>query len=53
MIEVPFVEIRDTTKLPQSSYQFQSELYNLCENGYEKIDEIYEDDQKVFVIYKI
>ena len=53
MIEIPFVEIYDSNKLPQSNYQFQSELYNLCEKKYEKIDEIYKDEQKVFVIYTI
>ena len=53
MIEIPFVEIYDPGKLPQSNYQFQSELYNLCENRYEKVEEIYKGEQKVFVIYKV
>lgn len=53
MIEIPFVDVYDPSKLPQSNYQFQSELYNLCENRYEKIGEIYKGEQKVFVIYKV
>ena len=53
MIEVPFVEVYYPGKLPQSNYQFQSELYNMCEKNYEKVDEIHKDGQKVFVIYKI
>jgi hypothetical protein len=53
MIEAPFIKIRDPGRLPQSNYQFQSELYNLCEKKYEKVDEIYKGEQKVFVIYAV
>lgn len=53
MIEVPFIKIYDASKLSQLNYQFQSELYHLCEKKYEKIDEIYKGEQKVFVIYKV
>ena len=53
MIEIPFVDVYDPSKLPQLRYQFQSELFKLCENRYEKIDEIYREEQKVFNIYKV
>ena len=53
MIEIPFVDVYDPSKLPQSDYQFKSNLYNMCEKNYEKVDEIYKNDQKVFVIYEV
>ena len=53
MIEIPFVDVYDPSKLPQSNYVLQSELYNLCEKRYEKIGEIYKGEQKVFIIYKV
>ena len=53
MIEVPFIKTYSYCRLPQSNYQFQSELYNLFEKKYEKIEEIHKEKQKVFVIYKV
>ena len=53
MVEAPFIKMSDPCRLPQSELQFKSDLYNMCENDYEKVDEIYKDEQKVFIIYKV
>ena len=53
MIEVPFIKIYDPSRLPQIDLQFKSDLYNMCEKKYEKVDEIYKGKQKIFVIYKV
>ena len=47
-IEIPFIKTPIYT-----SNSFQSKLYKLCEGNYERVDEIYKDKQKVFIIYKI
>jgi hypothetical protein len=40
---------------PPPDYQFQSELYKRLENRskYEKVKEIYRDEQVIFVVYKV
>ena len=53
MVEVPFMKRYNYNRLPQSNFQFKSELFNSFEQKYEKIDEIYKENQKVFVIYKV
>ena len=53
MVEVPFIKMSDPGRLPQSDLQFKSDLYNMCEKNYEKMDEIYKKEQKVFIIYKV
>ena len=53
LVEVPFIKFCQYNQLPQSERQFQSELYNMCEENYEKMDEIYKGKQKVFIIYKV
>ena len=32
---------------------FQSKLYEICEEKYERVDEVYKDDQLIFIIYKV
>ena len=53
MTEVPFLKFYDPGRLPQSELQFKSALYNMCEEKYEKVDELYKGEQKVFIIYKV
>ena len=53
LVEVPFIKFCQYNQLPQSERQFQSELYNMCEKKYKKVDEIYKGKQKVFIIYKV
>jgi len=53
MIEVPFITIYDYNRLPQSDFEFQSNLYNICEKNYDRTDIIYKNEQEVFVIYEI
>ena len=53
MAEVPFIKMSDPSRLPQSELQFKSDLYNMCEGKYEKVDEIYKGEQKIFAIYKV
>lgn len=52
MIEIPFIEIGQYGHLSQSERQFKSDLYTLCEKNYERVDVIYKNEQKVFIIYK-
>jgi hypothetical protein len=52
MIEVPFIKFCQYGQLPQSERQFKSDLYNMCEKNYEKVDVICKNKQKVFIIYK-
>jgi hypothetical protein len=47
-IEVPFIET-----LIYTCDSFQSKLYKLCEEKYEKVDEIYKENRLIFIIYKI
>ena len=53
MLEVPFIKLCYHDRLPQSDFQFKSDLYNICEKKYEKVDNICKGEQKVFVIYKV
>ena len=53
MIEVPFMEICDCSRLPQTDFQFKSDLYNMCEKNYEHVDVIFRDGKKIYRIYKI
>ena len=53
IMEVPFIKVCDHNRLPQSDFQFKSDLYNMCEKNYEKVGEIYKEEQKVFIIYKV
>ena len=53
MIEMPYIKMYDASRLPQSELQFQSDLYNMCEKNYERVDVIYKDEQKVFIIYEV
>ena len=53
MIEVPFIKFYDHSRLPKIDLPFKSDLYNMCEEKYEKVDEIYKGKQKVFIIYKV
>jgi hypothetical protein len=47
-IEVPFV------KTPiYIINSFQSKLYKICEERYERVDEIYKEKQLIFIIYKV
>lgn len=48
LIEIPFIKI--------STYNitsFQSKLYKICEENYERVDEVYKGDQLIFIIYKV
>ena len=47
-IEIPFIKTQIYT-----SDSFQSKLYELCEEKYEKIDEVYRENRLIFIIYKI
>ena len=47
-IEVPFIEIPIYT-----SDSFQSRLYKVCEEKYERVDEIYKEERLIFIIYKV
>ena len=47
-IEVPFIETPIYT-----SDSFQSRLYKVCEENYERVDEIYKENRLIFIIYKI
>jgi len=53
MVEFPFINFCQYGQLPQSERQFKSELYNMCEENYEKVDVICKEEQKVFIIYKV
>jgi hypothetical protein len=47
-VEVPFV------KTPiYIINSFQSELYEICEEKYKGVDEVYKNDQLIFIIYKV
>jgi hypothetical protein len=47
-VEVPFV------KTPiYIINSFQSELYEICEEKYKRVDEVYKNDQMIFIIYKV
>ena len=48
-IEVPFIKIPTYN----SNLKFQSKLYEICEEKYEKVDEIYKENQLIFNIYKV
>jgi hypothetical protein len=47
-IEVPFIET-----LIYTCDSFQSKLYKVCEEKYEKIDEVYKEKDLIFIIYKV
>ena len=47
-IKVPFIKIPS-----YYSNAFHSELYELCEKNYERVDEIYKERQLIFIIYKV
>ena len=47
-VEVPFIE----TPIYNSDL-FQSRLYKLCEEKYERVDEVYKENRLIFIIYKI
>lgn len=53
MVEVPFIKFCQHGQLPQSELQFKSALYTMCERNYEKVDVIYKEKQKIFIIYRI
>ena len=47
-VEVPFV------KTPiYIINSFQSKLYKICEEKYKRVDEVYKDNQLIFIIYKV
>ena len=47
-VEVPFV------KTPiYIINSFQSKLYEICEEKYKRVDEVYKDNQLIFIIYKV
>ena len=47
-IEVPFINTPIYT-----SDSFQSKLYKVCEEKYERVDEVYKYEDLVFIIYKV
>ena len=47
-IEIPFIEIPIYT-----TDSFQSKLYEVCEEKYERVDEVYKEEDLVFIIYKV
>ena len=47
-IEVPFIKTPIYT-----SDLFQSKLYKICEEKYERVDEVYKENRLIFIIYKI
>ena len=47
-IEIPFIKIPIYT-----SDLFQSKLYKICEEKYERVDEVYKEKRLIFIIYKI
>ena len=53
IIEIPFIKLGQYAKLPQSERQFESDLYNMCEKNYEKVDIICKEEQEVFIVYKV
>lgn len=48
-IEVPFIKIPTYN----SNLKFQSKLYEICEEKYEKGDEVYKEKDLIFIIYKV
>ena len=53
--DITFVNETYCYHKPPPDYQFQSELYKRLENSskYEKVKEIYRDEQVIFVVYKV
>ena len=47
-IEIPFVKTPIYT-----SNSFQSKLYKICEENYERVDEVYKEKDLTFIIYKV
>ena len=47
-IEIPFIKIATYT-----SDSFQSKLYEMCEEKYERVDEVYKEKDLVFIVYKV
>ena len=47
-VEVPFVK---TPVYPIES--FQSKLYEICEEKYKRVDEVYKEERLIFIIYKV
>ena len=47
-IEMPFIKTPIYT-----SDSFQSKLYKICEEKYERVNEIYKKNQLIFIIYKV
>jgi 4-amino-4-deoxy-L-arabinose transferase-like glycosyltransferase len=47
-IEVPFIKTSIYT-----SDLFQSKLYKICEEKYERVDEVYKEKDLTFIIYKV
>jgi len=49
--EIPFIKI--PIAIYPSNSKFRSQLYKICEEKYERADEIYKDNDLAFIIYKV
>lgn len=50
-IEMPFIKI--PIAIYPSNSKFQSKLYKLCEENYERVDEVYKEKDLAFIVYKV
>ena len=53
LFDIPFIEVGRYSQLPLSVCQFKSDLYNRCEENYERAGTVHKGEQVVFIIYKV